>query len=184
MISKFMLDPVANTIAVIVLLGMIASLLTVTVHYIRGTAPKTSWPAWMIPLLAIVGLGVATYMVYIETTKVEAVCGPIGDCNSVQQSPYATLFGFLPVGVLGVLGYSAILVLWLIQRFGPQSIQKTVGLLTWAMTGFGLLFSIYLTFLEPFVIGATCVWCISSALIMMLLFWAASAPVLKGLQED
>ena len=34
---------------------------------------------------------------------------------------------------------------------------------------FGMSFSIYLTFLEPFVIGATCMWCLSSAVIMLLL---------------
>jgi uncharacterized membrane protein len=37
-----------------------------------------------------------------------------------------------------------------------------------------VLFSIYLTFLEPFVIGATCAWCLTSALIMTLLLWAAA----------
>jgi len=41
------------------------------------------------------------------------------------------------------------------------------------MTAFGTLFSIYLTFLEPFVIGATCAWCLSSAIIMTLLIWLA-----------
>lgn len=36
------------------------------------------------------------------------------------------------------------------------------------MTLFGTLFSIYLTFLEPFVIGATCAWCLSSAVIITI----------------
>ena len=35
---------------------------------------------------------------------------------------------------------------------------------------FGILFSIYLTFLEPFVIGATCAWCVTSAILMTVLF--------------
>jgi uncharacterized membrane protein len=33
----------------------------------------------------------------------------------------------------------------------------------------GVAFSVYLTFLEPFVIGATCAWCITSALLMTAL---------------
>lgn len=114
MISKFLLDPVANSVAVIVLLIMLASLLAVAVHYVRGTTPKTCWPVWIIPTLAVFGLGVALYLTYVETTKNEAFCGPVGDCNSVQQSPYATLFGFLPVGVLGAIGYISILVSWAI----------------------------------------------------------------------
>jgi len=44
------------------------------------------------------------------------------------------------------------------------------------MTAFGTLFSIYLTFLEPFVIGATCLWCLSSAVIMTTLFILALKP--------
>jgi uncharacterized membrane protein len=37
------------------------------------------------------------------------------------------------------------------------------------MTVAGTMFSIYLTFLEPFVIGATCAWCLTSAVLMTLL---------------
>ncbi|HUM72419.1 MAG TPA: vitamin K epoxide reductase family protein, partial [Chloroflexota bacterium] len=37
------------------------------------------------------------------------------------------------------------------------------------MTAFGVLFSIYLTYLEPFVIGAVCAWCLTSAVVMTLL---------------
>jgi uncharacterized membrane protein len=44
------------------------------------------------------------------------------------------------------------------------------------MTLFGTLFSIYLTFLEPFVIGATCAWCLSSAVIMTIQMWLSITP--------
>jgi uncharacterized membrane protein len=44
------------------------------------------------------------------------------------------------------------------------------------MTAFGLAFSIYLTFLEPFVIGATCAWCLTSAIVMTALFWLSLKP--------
>jgi len=40
----------------------------------------------------------------------------------------------------------------------------------------GVAFSIYLTFLEPFVIGATCIWCLSSAIIVTALFWITAGP--------
>ena len=41
------------------------------------------------------------------------------------------------------------------------------------MTFGGTLFSIYLTFLEPFVIGAVCAWCLTSAVVMTLLLVVA-----------
>ena len=44
----------------------------------------------------------------------------------------------------------------------------------------GTLFSVYLTFLEPFVIGATCMWCITSALVMMALLWVSARPAVEA----
>ena len=50
------------------------------------------------------------------------------------------------------------------------------------MAWFGVLFSIYLTFLEPFVIGASCAWCLSSAIVMTLILWASTGPALESMQ--
>lgn len=182
-IQRFLQDPIANTISVIVLIVMIGSAIGVGTTYLRGgQARSLSWPGWVIPLLSIAGAGVALYMSYIEITQSEAVCGPVGNCNSVQESPYAYLFGVIPVGVLGLLGYLAILVAWAIRQYGPSSLRDPAALAMWGMTWFGILFSIYLTFLEPFVIGASCVWCLTSAVIMTLTFLASTPPALQALK--
>ena len=97
------------------------------------------------------------------------MCGPLGGCAEVQSSKYALLFGVLPVGLLGFIGNIAILVGWAVWQFGPPAVKKLAALTIWGMCIFGVLFSIYLTFLEPFVIGATCMWCLSSAVIMIML---------------
>jgi uncharacterized membrane protein len=44
------------------------------------------------------------------------------------------------------------------------------------LAAIGVMFSIYLTFLEPFVIGATCAWCLASAIIITALFWLSLPP--------
>jgi uncharacterized membrane protein len=126
---------------------------------------------WAIPILVLVGLGIATYLAYVEITQVEAICGPIGECNFVQSSPYARILG-IPVAVLGVLHYLAIGVLWVGQRYaaGRLAHLSVLGLL--GLTLFGTLFSIYLTCLEIFVVRAICIWCLGSAVtttILMLL---------------
>ena len=126
------------------------------------------------PVLALIGTGVAAYLSYIEVTQVEAACGPVGDCNTVNQSEYATLFGFLPVGVLGLVGYALIFLLWGARRSGPVSLRGLMSLGLWACALLGTLFSAYLTFLEPFVIGATCIWCLTSAVVITLLLWVAA----------
>ena len=182
-VYTFFKDPIANSIAILVLLAMIASVIAIGYIFITGSESKLiRWHHWAIPVLAIIGLGAAIYLSIVEVTKTEAVCGPIGNCNSVQESPYAILFGILPVGILGAVGYLAILAALLFQKYGPQAGRKLMAVVIWAMAWFGILFSIYLTFLEPFVIGATCVWCITSAIVMTLIFWASTGPALDALK--
>ena len=188
-VTKFLQDPTGNSISVIVLLGMVICVFVVGYYFLRPPDETNneklpswlSWPGWTIPLLSLAGLAVAGYMSYVEITRVEAICGPVGDCNTVQQSVYATLWGFLPVGVLGMVGYVSIGLVWLLHRKSRAGAQKLLALLMWGMALLGTLFSIYLTFLEPFVIGATCAWCITSAILITLLLLATTAPALQAM---
>jgi uncharacterized membrane protein len=170
-------DPYGNGLALLVLLGMAAAILRSAAVLRRGVAPaRRSRLDALNPLLALAGLGVAAYLAHVEVQEIEAVCGPVGDCNTVQQSEYARLFGVLPIGVLGVAGFAAILVGWGVRRFGSGRATAWASVALLALTGFGTLFSIYLTFLEPFVIGASCLWCLSSAVIMTALYGLAVVP--------
>ncbi len=149
---------------------------------LRGGQPGSagSLPGWLIPVVSAAGLAVAVYLAVVEVGQEQAVCGLVGDCNLVQQSRYATLFGVLPVGVLGVVGFAAMLAVWAAARFGGERLADPANLLLLGMALFGTGFSIYLTFLEPFVIGATCAWCLTSALIMLLLLWLAALEGLRA----
>jgi len=177
-IDKFKSDLAGNILSVILLIGMIAALVITGINLSKDPAPeKKAYPEWLIPVLSVIGLGVAGYLAYVEMNQVEAVCGPVGNCNTVQQSQYATLFGILPIGVLGVMGYLFIIILWLARLLDMPKVKRILNLVLFGVTLFGILFSIYLTFLEPFVIGATCIWCLSSALIMTLLFLLAAGKL-------
>ncbi|HMU91978.1 MAG TPA: vitamin K epoxide reductase family protein [Anaerolineales bacterium] len=127
------------------------------------------WYKWSVLISTVGGLAVAGYLTFVEATNAPVVCGPSDGCAAVQNSKYAVLFGVLPVGVLGLAGYVGILAGWLVLHFGPDAIKRMAALAVWAMCIFGVLFEIYLTFLEPFVIGSTCMWCISSAVLMIIL---------------
>jgi len=178
--NKFMMDPVGNSVAIVTLLLMIASAISVIVYFNQEKDSRIDHiPSWLVPVLAIAGILISIYLSIIEFTQSEAFCGPVGDCNSVQQSPYAKLFGVIPIGIIGIIGYAIILVLWIFARYTNFLNNKLFDFIIWVFAWFGLLFSIYLTFLEPFVIGATCMWCISSALVMTLLLWASSGNAKK-----
>lgn len=123
---------------------------------------------WIVPLLAIAGLGVAVYLAYVELTQVVVVCGPVGYCNIVQSSPYAQIIG-VPVALLGAISYVAIFILWLGQHYFGSRLGSWPTLALMGLTVFGTLFSIYLTLLELFVIHAVCAWCMTSAVIILLL---------------
>jgi uncharacterized membrane protein len=113
-------------------------------------------------VLALAGLGVAGYLTWVHYADLEAICaGGSGGCEKVQNSDYAELAG-VPVALLGLIGYGAILASLAI----PGDLGRFAGAVL-AFAGFG--FSAWLTYVELFEIDAVCQWCVASAVIMTLL---------------
>jgi uncharacterized membrane protein len=100
---------------------------------------------------ALLGLAISAYLTWVHYTGIEPVC-TISDCERVQSSDYAELYG-IPVAVLGVVGYAAIL----------ASLRARVEL-TAVLAFVAVDFSAYLTWAELFKIEAICQWCVASAL--------------------
>jgi len=164
------------TLAIIIMFGMVLALLYSVIAFTTGkTLQLPTWAEWFIPMLIVFGTGVAAYLSYVETQSVEAVCGPVGDCNMVQQSRYARIFDFLPIGVLGLFGYLGLLAAWLTQKYLPEY-AKPANIAFFGMAFFAVVFSLYLTYLEPFVIRAVCIWCLTSAVIVTLLLLLGTSP--------
>jgi len=174
-------------LAIGVMAGMIASMVFAGVSFVRGfpgasAQRHSTWLALATPVLAVLGLLVAGYLAYVETQAVAAMCGPLGDCNAVQSSPYARLFGVLPIGVLGVVGYLAILAAWGWGRLRNDWLAGHASVVILGMAVFGTLLSIYLTYLEPFVIKAVCAWCLTSSVLITLLMLVNLGPALQELE--
>ena len=183
--QRFAADPVANTIALVVLAAMLAGVVWAFLRFRRGAGPSIKNPAltMLIPAVCILGLVVAGYLAYVEATGTNAVCGPIGDCNTVQQSPYSHLFGVLSIGGFGLIGYALIFAAWASARFGKGRAAIRATSVLFFLSLAGTLFSSYLTFLEPFVIGATCAWCLTSAVLMTALMLLTVGPAGRALSE-
>lgn len=179
--------PEGGWLAAALLGGMLLALLYAVVRiwsarqglFHLGQPLATAANSPLIPLLAVLGLGVAGYMAYIEITHVAAVCGPVGECNVVQTSQYATIAG-IPVAVLGLIFYLAVPVLWAVQRYTVGKWARPAALALLGLAVFGVLFSIYLTLLEIFVIHAVCMWCLSSALITTLIMVVVVAQLARS----
>ena len=160
-----------------VFMVFILNLLLPLVDYLRKTPVENprNWIIWSTPVLVAAGLVVAGYLTYVEATAHLVECGvAIPGCVSVQTSSYAKLFGFLPIALLGVAGYIVILATWILQKFVAHNKKDLLSLVLWGVCMFGVLFSTYLTYLEAFVIHATCSWCILSAVLMILLLWVST----------
>jgi uncharacterized membrane protein len=114
-------------------------------------------------VLAVIGAGVAGYLVYVHYSGIKIICAAGGGgCEKVQSSSYAELAG-VPVALLGLIGYLGIIAALL---FLPDETGRLVVAFL-ALVGFG--FSMYLTWAELFRIHAICQWCVGSATIMTLL---------------
>jgi uncharacterized membrane protein len=112
-------------------------------------------------ILALAGIGVATYIAIAESGGGTPKCLAGGHgCETVAKSHYSHLAG-INVAVIGIFGY----VLLLAAAVVPGDPGRFGGFLT-ALIGFG--FSAYLTYLELFVIDAICQWCVASAIVMAL----------------
>lgn len=162
-----------GSVVLIVAIVLMVLLMNIVVPLlkIRGNSSNSlilDWYKWSILITSIGGLFVAGYLAFVHASGSEIACGPSSDCESVQTSKYAVILG-LHVSTIGLVGYVGILFGWLVWQFGPRTIQRITPLLIWGMCFFGVLFSAYLTFLEPFVLGATCMWCIFSAVLMIIL---------------
>ena len=126
----------------------------------------------VIAVLSLAGFFVAFYMLAHSLGWTgPLICG-VGDCATVQSSRYARI-GPLPVSGLGMVGY----VLMLGAAFlGIQPARRHSALVSRALVGLStvaLLFSAWLTYLEAYVIHAWCQWCVTSAVLVVLIFIAA-----------
>jgi uncharacterized membrane protein len=113
-------------------------------------------------VLALIGIGIAGYLTYVHYAGLEPFCvGGGGSCERVQSSPWSELAG-VPVSLLGLVGYVAILISLVL----PEDTGRSAAALL-SLVGAG--FSAWLTYVEIAKIGAICQWCVGSAVVMGLL---------------
>jgi uncharacterized membrane protein len=123
----------------------------------------------VIAIIGLAGVFLSTYMLLVKMGYIgELACGA-GSCDRVQASQYAVFLG-VPVPAWGVFGYLSITAL-AIAGLQPRLLRGGwIGAGLVGLTGAAFAFSMYLTYLEAFVINAWCRWCVASAIMATLLF--------------
>ncbi|NWG06908.1 MAG: vitamin K epoxide reductase family protein [Chloroflexi bacterium] len=118
--------------------------------------------------LTILGLLVSIYMTIYKLTDNEKMCIGSGGCSVVNASRYSEING-IPVAVLGVVGYSAILaVLFLEKKVGFFKENGSMIFFGLSLTGF--LFTLYLIYVEVALLQEYCPFCITSQAAMTVIF--------------
>lgn len=125
----------------------------------------------LIAVLALVGALVALYLTLFKVGVIGELVCHLGSCERVNTSRWAMFLG-LPVAAWGLATYLVLLVLALVsvQR---DALERQIAWLLVVLSGWSVLFSAWLTSKELFVIHAICIWCVTSATIMTLIFFAS-----------
>jgi len=122
--------------------------------------------------VALIGLGIATYLTIVHYAGGAPVCAIAHGCATVQKSRYAEFAG-VPVAVLGLLGYVALLVS--LAR-DTEAFRTAAAFIAIA----GAAFSGWLTYVEVFKLHAICIWCVGSAICMALLAILTTLRMLRA----
>lgn len=133
-------------------------------------------------LLAVLGLLDSIYLVWVKYTGTYALCGPLGNCESVNSSQYSEIFG-IPISLLGAGAYAIMIVLLLLENRG-QIWSEFSSMIVFGMSLIGVLYSIYLTYIEVAVLKAICPYCVISAIILVILLLLSGKRFSIGLGES
>lgn len=122
-------------------------------------------------VLGFLGMAVTTYLIYQHyKTPGSSFCN-VSDfvsCDVVNKSLYSELFG-IPVSMLGFATYAFLFAVSLLLARGVLAPQRFIPVL-FSVSGFGLLFSLYLTYVEFFILWAVCIFCITQQILIAVLF--------------
>lgn len=118
-------------------------------------------------ILAGIGLLDSVYLTWVKIANQYALCGPIGDCESVNSSQYSEIYG-IPIALFGAGAYFLIILLLGLETRG-RSWREYGSVLVFGISLAGVLYSAYLTYVEIAVLRAICPYCVLSAVALVLI---------------
>ena len=130
----------------------------------------------IVAALALAGIFVALYLTLYKIGVIGELSCSIGSCETVNTSKWSRFLG-LPVAAWGLLFYLDVFAVALIGTFPRFEDERVISIVLVAEAAVGVLFSAWLTYLELGVIHAICIWCVTSAVIVTLIFFVSLADL-------
>jgi uncharacterized membrane protein len=130
----------------------------------------------IVAALALAGIFISLYLALYKLGVIGELSCSIGSCETVNTSKWAT-FLHLPVAVWGLFFYIDVFLISVLGTTRSFENESLVSVLLVAEAAIGVLFSAWLTYLELGVIHAICIWCVTSAGIVTLIFLVSVADL-------
>ena len=123
----------------------------------------------IVAALALAGIFVSLYLTLYKLGIIGELSCSIGSCETVNTSKWSRFLG-LPVAAWGLMFYLDVFAVAVISTFPRFEDERAFSIVLVAEAAIGVLFSAWLTYLELGVIHAICIWCVTSAVIVTLIF--------------
>lgn len=132
----------------------------------------------LVVFVSLLGLFISGYLWFLYTQPRPIICQ--SSCQLLRESEFSSFLG-ISLPIWGTFFYLSFLVYFLILLFTKRvfifvRLEKYIFFL---LATLGFVFSIYLTYVEAFVLEAFCDWCIASAITSTLIFLLVSIRTLK-----
>lgn len=126
-------------------------------------------------VISLVGLGDAIYLTVEHLAGRSVKCTLVSGCSEVLSSQYASFAG-VPLALIGAAAYFTVFSLAILAAFGYKGVGKILTFVVAIM----FITSVWLIYLQAFVIKAFCQFCLLSALVTFLLTGLMIAIVVRA----
>src|SRR5882672_12553029 len=151
-----------------------------TANALAQASKRFAWGYFISALLSLIGFADALYLTIQHLTGESLRCTIISGCSEVLSSPYAQI-GSVPLAAVGAFAYFTVFSLSILAAFKYRFARP----LLMALVAVMFLMTIWLLYLQAFVIRHFCQYCLLSAAVTIVLTGLlVIAPILKQIRRD
>jgi uncharacterized membrane protein len=130
----------------------------------------------IVAALALAGIFISIYLTLFKLGVIGELSCSVGSCETVNTSRWAMFLG-IPVAAWGLLFYVDVFIIALLGTTARFEYEPAISVVLVAQAAIGVLFSAWLTYLELAVIHAICIWCVTSACIVVAILLVSVADL-------